>query len=392
MKGKPPRIYPWLRIPRPPKFPPITLVLEADGKDIFTDSALLYQGILKYGLEHSDGFTFTDLGNWLIEKLPQYRNYYINSKSHIPKSARLANRRQTIQEHLDNLIRMELISKSITKAKKTLEDIPSFNLTLEGRFLAWVVEAKDPNKSTDLMWTLEEKKEKINSKLDPIRSKAVKEVFMIINSFTSSKDSCILMFLNRFFVKCLSSDYFPRCIDLFYYSYLRDIQMTKGQELLRLFTKTGHPLNWIYPYPRIFIETLDEIQDEEIKKITFFQFKMEIEDYYNKYYLMSYFKRYFESPNYPSILAISGIEWQLMRFNNIANYTKVVIPGFCVSCKSENPFTLSLLHYLDYLVKFTSNPMLDYHIQSNCTHCNNEKSVIAEVYVALDMFRGHEKL
>jgi hypothetical protein len=91
-------------------------------------------------------------------------------------------------------------------------------------------------------------------------------------------------------------------------------------------------------------------------------------------------------------MAISGREWQVMRFNNIANHTKVVIPGFCVSCKSENPFTLSLLDYLDYLVKFVSHPMHNYYIQENCTHCNKEKSVIAELYIALDMFRGHEKL
>jgi hypothetical protein len=141
MKGRAPRIDPWLlnlRIdpwllkPRPPTFPPINVVLEAYSNDILTDSALLYQGILKFGLEHQEGFTFTDLGNWLIKELPQYRNYYTNSKSHIPRSARLANRRQTIQDHLDNLTKMELIyKKSITKAQKTRQDIPSFDLTLE---------------------------------------------------------------------------------------------------------------------------------------------------------------------------------------------------------------------------------------------------------------------
>jgi hypothetical protein len=116
---------------------------------------------------------------------------------------------------------------------------------------------------------------------------------------------------------------------------------------------------------------------------------MEIEDYYNKYYLVSYLARYFESSHYSSTMAISGREWQLMRFDNIANHTKVVIPGICVSCESENPFTLSLTDYLDYLVK---DPLHKYLIQSNCNHCNKEKSVIAELYIALDMFRGHEKL
>jgi len=260
-------------------------------------------------------------------------------------------------------------------------------LTLEGRFLAWIIEAKDPNKSTDLMWAIKEKKTKEISELDAIRSEAVKEVFTIIDSFTSSKDSCILMFLNRFFVKCLSSDYFPECIDFFYYFSLRQMGVAKGQELLRLFTKIGHPLNWIFSYPRIFVETLDEVKDEETKKLIFFEFKMEIEDYYNKYYLVSYPKRYSEFSHYSSSLAISGREWQLMRFNNNANYSNVVIPGFCVSCKSENPFTLSLSDYLDHLVNFAFDPLHKDFIQFNCTHCNKEKSVIAELYIALDMFR-----
>lgn len=206
MKGRPPRIHPWLLKPRPPIFPPINIILEANSNGTFTDNALLYQGILKYDLEHPGGFIFTHLGNWLIKNLRQYRTYYTDSKSHIPMSARLANRRQIIQAHLDDLTRMELIyKKSMTKAQKTGEDIPCFDLTVQGRFLAWIMEARDPNKNTDLMWTV---KEKIY-KPDQMRLKAVREVFTIVDSFTSSKDSCILMFLNKFFVKCLSSDYFP---------------------------------------------------------------------------------------------------------------------------------------------------------------------------------------
>jgi hypothetical protein len=236
MKEKSPRIHPWLRKPRPSICPPINAILETHSNGIFTESALLYQGILEYGLEHPVAFIFTDLGNWLIKSLSQYRDYYTDSKSHIPKSARLANRRQTIQAHLDNLTNMELIhEKSKTKSQKTGEDMPLLDLTLEGRFLARIIEAKDPNKSTDLMWTIKVNAKEI-SKPDEKRLKAVKEVFTIIDSFTSSKDSYILKFLNKFFIKCLDSNYFQECVDLFYYSSLRNIEMAKGQELLRLFT------------------------------------------------------------------------------------------------------------------------------------------------------------
>jgi hypothetical protein len=393
MKGRSPRIQPWLLKPRPPIFPPINIILEVDSKGTFTDDALLYQGILKYGLEHSRGFIFTDLGNWLIKNLLQYRNYYTDSKSHIPKSARLANRRQIIQAHLDNLTRMELIyKKSMTKAQKNREDIPSFDLTVEGRFLAWIMEARDPNKSTDLMWTVKAIKTREIYKPDEIRLKASREVFTIIDSFTSSKDSCILMFLNKFFE--LSSNYFPEYIDLFYYFDLRHIEMAKGQELLRLFTKTRHTLNWIYANPKIFVETLDEIRDEETKKLMFFQFKLEIEEYYNKYYLMSYVTRHSNLSHYSSSMSISGRGWQLMRFNNMANYNKVVIPGLCESCKSENPFVLAISDYLTCLINYALHPLSPSSnvIRSNCTHCNKERSVITEPYIALDMVRGHEKL
>jgi hypothetical protein len=244
------------------------------------------------------------------------------------------------------------------------------------------------------MWTIKINEE-ISKPDEKIIVKAVKEVFTIIDSFTSSKDSYILKFLNKFFIKCLDSNYFQECVDLFYYSSLRNIEMVKGQELLRLFTKTGHPLNWIFPCPTIFTQTLDELEDEEMKKIILFQFKMEIEEYYDKYYLVSYLTRYSQTSfktHYSSKMAMSGRKWQLMRFNNIANYTKVVIPGLCVSCKSENPFTLSIIDYLADLVNYALHPLRANHILSNCFHCSKENSVIAELYMALDMFRGHEKL
>ena len=45
-------------------------------------------------------------------------------------------------------------------------------------------------------------------------------------------------------------------IDLLYYFRSETLEMAKGQELLRLFTKTRHTLNWIYANPKIFVKRL----------------------------------------------------------------------------------------------------------------------------------------
>ena len=58
---------------------------------------------------------------------------------------------------------MELIhKKSMTIAQKNREDIPSFDLTVEGRFLAWIIEARDYNKSTESYVDSQTNKDKRN--------------------------------------------------------------------------------------------------------------------------------------------------------------------------------------------------------------------------------------
>jgi hypothetical protein len=59
---------------------------------------------------------------------------------------------------------------------------------------------------------------------------------------------------------------------------------------MRLFTKVNHPLQWIFVYPNLVIETLNEM-DNETRKMILFKFKMEIEEYYDLYYLASYPRR-----------------------------------------------------------------------------------------------------
>jgi hypothetical protein len=185
----------------------------------FTNAASLYQDILKYAIEHAKGFTFTELGKWLIDNNHNFKSYYTDNKAHTTKSARLSNRRDTIQKHVDNLIGMDLIyEKSITKAKKNLSDIPLYDLTTEGRFLAWIIEGRDPHKGFDLVWFTGFGAEGIkeeHDKRDEKRPKALLKIFEIVDSFTNSKDSHILRFLSGFLRKCKERGLFGEIVDFF---------------------------------------------------------------------------------------------------------------------------------------------------------------------------------
>jgi hypothetical protein len=427
-----PGIRPWIKKQKPDILPPINITFETKeiskpftGNNIlnheiktravsivFTDNALLYQGILRHAKDYSnyyDGFSFTEMGNWLIKTLPEFVNFYTDSKAKIPYSARLENRRDRIEEHIHHLINMELLSikRFIPSRKNPRESIPVFSLTMEGTFLSYLIEARDVNKSSNnLNWMLKSRfeqdendgnKESISISIDQERrSKAIREVFEIVHSYVHFKESYVLRFLDIFFRKCFNNNLFVDLIDIFYYVYLRFIKVNKGQELLRLFTKINYPLQWIFVHPDLFMETLDEI-DEETKKLILFKFKMEIEEYYDLYYLVSHPRRHAYSElhsddsYYEHNMAISGIEWQSLRFNNIHNHLVVTIPGLCLKCKSEQPFIMDINDYLNNFKEFSNESLDRENIISVCPNCKTN-SVIGKIYMPLDMVRGHEMI
>ena len=407
---KRPSILPWIKRSKSDLLPPINMIIatkEEDNRN-FTDNAVLYQGILRYAQHNSNDeqeFLFTEMGNWLLKNLPEFVNYYVDSNANISFSARLANRRDRIQEQVDHLVNMELLSlkKYVPSRKNPRENIPVYSLTMEGKFLNCIIAARDVNKTFDLSWLIKYEYDKETCELtvknrdnsiDKGRLDIIIEIFEIINQFIHVKESYILSFLSIFFKKCFDNNLFADIIDRFYYSYLRHIKINKGQELIRLFTKVNHPLQWIFVYPNIFIDILSEI-DNETKKMLLFKFKMEIEEYYDLYYLASYPQRqtYSELHSLDSYyeynMAIPGTEWQLLRFNNIHNHLVVTIPGICLKCKIEQPFVNDINDYLNNLKEF-SNGSLDKE-NTFCIKCKL-KSVIGKIYIPLDMVRGHEMI
>lgn len=404
MKKKP-RTHPWSPETRPPLLPPINMIFEMkDDNNTFTDNALIYQGILKYGIEHNDGFLFTEVGNRLIKTIPEFRDYYTGNKAHIPKSARLANRRKRIRDHIYGLMAMDLLYvKAGIKAEKNEEDTPLYDLTTEGRLVAWIIEGRDPDRGSDFMWLLDYRKKSVNNERnihksadEEKRMKAVQKVFEIDDSFTQSKESFVLTFLSAFFKRAMSSKRFSDIIDFFYHS-LRGQEIAIGQQVIRLFTKINHPLHWIFSHSEVFVIAFDELS-VEAKNVMLLQFKLEIEEYYNKYYLVSYvtrttYEQYRRKARYAVNRTIPGKEWQRMRFNNISNYNNVVVPGFCYECQTEYPIIVNSSDYLRKLAAFALAPIrpMSNVITSKCIKCN-KKSLSGSLYMPLDMVRGHEAI
>ena len=73
---------------------------------------------------------------------------------------------------------------------------------------------------------------------------------------------------------------------------------------------------------------------------------------------------------------IPGSDWQMMRFNNIGDYSKVCIPGFCINCKSEQSFTMDIFGYFYSIISMLKFESLGI-VRANCEKCNEKDQVVA---------------
>lgn len=399
----------------------INLLFEREPDGITpTLNALLCQDILKYGTEHlyQNGFRFTELANWLMKRNNEFYTYYTGSKSHTPKNARVANKRQRIQRHIDILIQLGMIyEKSVVKAEKNSIDIPLYDFTFEGYLLAWLNKAqgtlienkKTINEDNDnnqkkfvkiritkglddrLSGALYSPGPKIESLRKSVNQKPpieVQHLLDLVGLCSKTNDSCILLFIVNFFRKCNENGRFSFIIDHFMNAILPNSRISHGKDLIALFLGLSHSLNWILPAPNLFYQTLYEL-DEETKKLVLFQFKMEIEEYHNKNYftdevlIIKQINDRFSPPqilddidrksNENTVVSISGKEWQTMRFDNIDKYSNVVLPGFCDKCKSKRSFVISIFRYLDSLVS-AHGPYPSRSVSGSCFKCGQSSA------------------
>jgi hypothetical protein len=304
-------------------FPPLKLQSILNSKD-----SVLCMDILKFAKQkYNDGFRFTNLGNWLLKNNQEFLSFYQDSDAKIPKSARIANRRQRIQKNLDDLSKIGLLRiKSKVRAERNYGMIPLYDATLEGYLLACLL-------FTD--------------------SLTYNNIIRLIASICKTNDSSLLRFIIQFFKQCKKTKSFGRIVSHFIEFVLPSIDTRDAKDILLSFLGHKHIVNWILLDESSFLRAIENLGKLD-KKIIFFQIKMEIENYYlEKYRTTTWLISKINAGGYitsglPSIESVSsnleefsktvGLpnkQWLKTRLEYSNDFNRIVVPGYCPACKSE---------------------------------------------------------
>jgi hypothetical protein len=316
----------------------IESIFERNGKK-YSNNALLYQDILRYSMQlprtsptmiDVHGFTERQLAKWLIAHHKEYVEYYTDSKANTPINVRIAYRLPRIKEKIRHLINFGLIRQVKTKPASTVNiDIPVYSLTVSGNFLACLLETE----STEIEF----------------KTRALNQLFRIIESYLKSKENSRASFLLQFFINC-------RLHDCFLDSYALPIDSRRlvhnEFSVLEIFLDMKNVIYWVLTKPQIFEDAFKSLADYD-KKAMLFQFKFQIEDYYNNEY--------------------ASKKWEKMRYENISEYTSVAVPGYCSRCHSNVPFLYETIEYLRSM-----STMLRPHpsglVWANCPDCGRDSA------------------
>ena len=327
----------------------------SSSKKMLRNNALLYQDILAYGKNKTEGFKFTELANWLLQNNREYMHEFSGSNAKTPRSTRLAIKRNRIQRHIDNLMQLGLVyEKNRIKGAKNQSSTVLYDYTLPGYLITWLLDINYLDKATET-------------------DEPTQKILNVIHSYATLKDSASITFISNFFDRCKKRGTFNSVVSYFLESIMTNSTITDGYHLLRLFLGQSHSLNWILADCESFIEALNSL-DENIRKIVLFEIKMEVEDWQYSKMIDDIYKNsrvIAQDIHYQGLLNIVGIpgkKWQLMRFNNISNHSNVVVPGFCSGCNKEQPFLVHVYKYFNRIIA-AHRPYPFNGISQDCDGC-----------------------
>lgn len=378
------------KINKPTKIDINTEIFGTKDGNTFTNNALLYQDILRYGREreyNNEGCRFSDLGNWLIANSLEFSKYYSDSKKRTPLSVRLANNRHRIQKLVDNVVTLGLLKiKSFVEAEKNRrEPVELYTFSIEGIFLSWLLKARD---------------EEISGKQS---SETIAHISDLVDKCTQASDSYTVLFVNKFFKKCMQKGSFNFIVAFFLSSILPYYTVYTGKDLLLLFLGIRSPLNWILAAPDVFLETLNDL-DRRARMVMLFQFKKEIERYHEENYLseeseISKLNKKIslqvskqdirtrlansgqlagnhqvsiDENGLSNIVRIPGKEWQMTQIFNIDNYLDVSIPGYCNNCKEHRSIHVDIFAYLNSIIYAHYPGSQALTLSGKCNNCSKD--------------------
>jgi hypothetical protein len=351
--------------------PKIISIFENQPKEKY-DNASLYQNILKYANDNkSSPFKFVELANWLMTNNTEFFNYYSGSKSHIRRSARIANKRQRIQKCIDNLKEWNflVISKYI-QAEKNDTTIPLYVLTAEGEIMVRLIEAK---------FLINEKEKK----------HAIHRIIDILISIREQNDSIILLFITEFLNELLQTNKMHHIIKHFTDRILR-FEINSASDFLSHLLGIKYLINWFVVDEKTSFKIFRNLKEEQ-KRIILAHLKNEIEYNYQENYL-NYIARdydlsskkskpYLKRISIPLVThtnkgdliysgGIPSLYWEKKRIEHINSFSKVVVPSYCDKCNSQKAFIIQIEDYLKSIIA-AYGPHPSMLVGGVCMECNN---------------------
>jgi len=328
------------------------------------DNASLYQNILKYAHETHEksnlGFKFLQLGNWLMRYNKEFLKYYSGDKAHTPINARIANKRQRIQNCIDNLIKWNfLFISDWVQADKNNTQTPLYAMTAEGEIIFMIIKAKFSN--------------------DEEKNIAIKRIIDILTSIRGQNDSVVLLFITNFLNELLQNKKTYYIIKHFTDRILK-FELNNGHDFLSHLLGLKYLIIWFVTDKNTSFKILDSLNNSQ-KKIFLFHLKNEIEYFYQENYLEQDVEFLKKIPNIDLIAhkkgnnliysgGIPSAYWESKRIEYIESYSKVVVPGYCNKCGSHRAFIIPIEEYLKSIIASYS-PYPSFHVSGVCLECNS---------------------
>lgn len=307
------------------------IIFEKDANSRYTERARLYQDIISYALEDtSQIFLFNDIAKFVIQRHAEYHEYYSGSKAHVPMSARIANRRDTIQKCINDLQEITLIVKvGSTPALKNKIPTPKYIFTPSGKTVALFLERLDPKKKQD----------------------ADEKIFQVLKLTYSQSDLAAnkfhLKFIERLKVDGLLEEILDRVTE--YLSSTHELEHILSVYGIVTFRAFSDPMI-VRKVWRSYLATFNDI-DTKTRQI-----------------ILRYEKTRLEH-NITSGSRFRTKEWEDLWINHIADDSKIVLGGLCEKCFKSSAVVVD---YFDYLNGVLTSEKAIY--STNCPKCKSERT------------------